>query len=52
MNIKTDTFAVNASKAVSFSSPSMTHNGINIGDTHIHFVKQMIFGGTKSETPQ
>jgi hypothetical protein len=46
-------FKVNASESIQFTSPSgkFTHNGINVGDTHTHFVPEMIFGGAESKPP-
>jgi hypothetical protein len=50
-NINVKEFNVNASSSIKFTSPKFTHNGVNVGDTHVHFVKQAIFGGTNSKVP-
>jgi len=51
LNINVKEFNVNASSSIKFTSPTFTHNGINVGDTHVHFTKELIFGGTDSEVP-
>ena len=50
-NINVKEFNVNASSSIKFKSPTFTHNGVNVGDTHTHFVKEVIFGGTNSDVP-
>ena len=46
-------FKVNASVGIKFNSPSgtFTHNGINVGDTHVHKMKQVIWGISDTDVP-
>ena len=46
-------FKVNATLGIKFNSPSgtFTHNGINVGDTHVHKMKQVIWGISDTDVP-
>jgi len=44
-------FEVNASVGIKFTSPTFTHNGINVGDTHVHKMKQVIWGISDTDVP-
>lgn len=46
---ETATFTINASEAVAINSPSLTHNGKNIGDSHTHGGVET--GGGNTSTP-